>query len=132
MTNKKFNLGPFNIQIEKVEKPKYEKPRPVEQMEQPQSPPTARVRLTPDEYLRALGVEEKSKPVERPAEPVKPPIYEKNWADWLYENKIKVAAVLSSVFFVATIFGYALSSYMIHSAYQEHIQHKIQTSIDRK
>lgn len=104
MTNKKFNLGPFNIQVEKVEKPKHKelKPKP--------------------------AVEKKTEPVE----PVERIIYEKNWIDWLYENKIKVTAVLSSVFFVATIFGYTLSSYMIHSAYQEHIQHKIQTSLERK
>ena len=52
--------------------------------------------------------------------------------DWLYSNKIKIAAGLSAIFFIGTMCGYILTSSILDSAYQEHLQHKIQTSIGRK
>lgn len=107
MSNKQFNIGPFNIQIEKKEKPKEEF--------HPITPQRAR-QIDPEEAI------EEEQPVEQ----------KRTLEDWLYSNKIKIAAGLSAIFFIGTMCGYILTSSILDSAYQEHLQHKIQTSIGRK
>ena len=110
MSNKQFNIGPFNIQIEKKEKPK-EEFHPI----------------TPHRAREIFNI-----PEQEQIDPEQPVEQKRTLEDWLYSNKIKIAAGLSAIFFIGTMCGYILTSSMLDSAYQEHRQHKIQTSIGRK
>lgn len=110
MSNKQFNIGPFNIQIEKKEKPK-EEFHPI----------------TPHRAREIFNI-----PEQEQIDPEQPVEQKRTLEDWLYSNKIKIAAGLSAIFFIGTMCGYILTSSILDSAYQEHLQHKIQTSIGRK
>lgn len=116
MSNKQFNIGPFNIQIEKKEKPKEEF--------HPITPQRAReiFNIPEQEQIDPEDAIEEEQPVEQ----------KRTLEEWLYSNKIKIAAGLSAIFFIGTMCGYILTSSILDSAYQEHLQHKIQTSIGRK